>query len=186
MYMHRTTGSRRPNHILFFAAIPPPSIAERVENAWRIAGTRDRFRARTLHMTILPVGGVDDVEPGLVHSLAWLFAGFRFPAFDITLDRLMSWSSGKRRPIVLGKQGESVEVNNLARRLGREVQRLSPTFRFRNKVTPHVTCAYGAGFAGERLLPDTIRWPVRELVLIDSVQGYGLHIPLARWPLRPC
>ena len=182
MTKHMILDWHRPRHILFFAAIPPPLFASHVQQIWPIIGTGDRLRAKTLHMTILPVAGDDVVNPRLVRALTEALAGFSFPVFDISFDRLVAFKAKKKRPIVLRTLETDALVNQLARTVGRALSGTFPNFP-KPKVTPHVTLAYGAGFDEERLLPAPLGWRVRDIALIDSVQGEGRHIHLARWRL---
>lgn len=183
MTRHILSDRRRPRHILFFAAVPPPPFATYVQQIWPIIGTGDRLRDRTLHMTILPVIGEDVVDPWLVRALTGALAGFSFPAFDITFDRLVAFKARKKRPIVLRTPETNAPVDRLAQTVGRALKRVFPAFPKPDRVTPHVTLAYGAGFDGERLLPAPLGWHIRDIALIDSVQGEGRHVQLARWRL---
>jgi len=173
----------RPRHILFFAAVPPPPFIRHVQKIWPLVGTGDRLRDKTLHMTILPVIGDDAVDPGLVRALSGALAGFSFPSFDITFDRIIAFRAKKKRPIVLRTPETDILVDRLARTVGRALTGTFPKFPKPGRVTPHVTLAYGAGFDGERLLPAPLGWRIRDIALFDSVQGEGRHIHLARWRL---
>lgn len=48
--------------------------------------------------------------------------------------------------------------------------------------TPHVTLLYDDRHVAEHAV-DTIRWTVQEFVLVHSLVGQTLYIPLGRWPL---
>lgn len=49
--------------------------------------------------------------------------------------------------------------------------------------TPHVTLLYDDRSVAEQAV-ETICWTAREFVLVHSLIGQTLHVPLARWPLR--
>lgn len=183
MGRHMMLNWPRPRHIFFFAAVPPLPFARHVQQIWPLIGTGDRLRDRTLHMTILPVMGDDVVDPRLVRALTEALAGFRFPSFDITFDRLTAFKAKRKRPIVLTTPETNPLVDQLAQTVGHALRRKFPKFPKPGKLTPHVTLAYGAGFDEERRLPVPLRWRLRDIALIDSVQGEGRHIQLGRWRL---
>src|SRR5690606_11492181 len=171
-------------HFLLFVAIPPPDAAAEMETVWHLAERRDRFRRSTLHMTILPVVRSPQFEPCLAKGLAHAVEGLDFPAFDLVLDLLTTFGQQRRRgrPMVRGggrsDPGPHERCQPLCGRLGgagRAGDRL--------QVTPLVTLAYGKRLAPAGIAVPPVRWRVNELVLIDSLQGLGRHVPLARWPL---
>jgi 2'-5' RNA ligase len=50
------------------------------------------------------------------------------------------------------------------------------------QFTPHVTLLYDDALVAERPC-DAVAWRVREFVLVHSLLGRTVHLPLARWPL---
>lgn len=177
-----------PSHNLFFAAQPPAPVADRIEQVWRLAGTDSHFRASTLHLTVLGVEHAAAIDPWLVDHLRHAMAGFHFAPFTLVFDRLQTFRTSADRhdrrdfPIVLATETRDEAMNAFANALR---QRLFPARRGRVAVTPHVTLAYGPGFAEDRLLASPVRWTVTDITLIDSHVGLTRHVPLGRWPLVP-
>jgi|GEM_PF-2519147 len=169
------------NHAIFFAAVPPEEIKDEIAAAWQIAGTSDRFRRRTLHMSILDVMNTKTVDESLLFSLQNNIANLSLNQFTVVFDRIMAFGGGA---IVLGTADASTEANTLAADLQRQLVRNGIKPKGSVKVTPHVTMAYGARFPETRMLRAPVHWTVTDLVLIDSLFGQGRHVPLARWPLR--
>ncbi|MFC3570304.1 2'-5' RNA ligase family protein [Paracoccus sp. TOH] len=171
-------------HFLLFVVVPPPAVAARIEDAWRLAQRRDRFRRATLHMTILPVIRSPQLAPGMVEALGRPLDGLDFPAFDLVLDQLTTFGPPRRRdrPLVLVGRQESPAPDALCQTLW---QRLAAAGLGapKHRVTPHVTLAYGKPLPPEGIAVPPVHWRVDELTLIDSLQGLGRHVPLARWRL---
>jgi 2'-5' RNA ligase len=54
----------------------------------------------------------------------------------------------------------------------------------KSRYTPHMTLLYDDSLVMERPV-ETMAWTVREFVLVRSLLGQTVHVPLARWPLLP-
>ncbi|GLK64161.1 2'-5' RNA ligase family protein [Paracoccus kondratievae] len=171
-------------HFLLFVAIPPPDVAAEMETVWHLAERRDRFRRSTLHMTILPVLRSPQFEPCLAKGLAHAVEGLDFPAFDLVLDLLTTFGPPRRRdrPLVLAGRQINPAPDALCQQLWQRLAGAGLAVA-RHQVTPHVTLAYGKPLPPAGIAVPPVRWRVNELVLIDSLQGLGRHVPLARWPL---
>ena len=175
-----------PAHKLFFAAIPPQPVVERMAEVWRLSGISAPLRHRVLHMTIQMVAEAEIVDAALAGFLSRPMRDFRFPAFDITLDRIANFGSrsARRRPLVFTARGQEATPNALARAIRRRFAATSWPLRAAG-VTPHVTAAYGRPLPDSLRLVPPIHWRVDELVLIDSLQGLTTHLALGRWTLDP-
>lgn len=173
-----------PAHRLFFAAVPPQPVVERMAQVWRLAGISAPFRRPVLHMTIQMVADAECVDAELARFFCRPMQDFRFPAFDITLDRIANFGSRaeRRRPLVFTTRGQEAAPNALARAIRRRFAGSSWPLRG-GYVTPHVTAGYGRPLPDLLRLVPPIHWHVDELVLIDSLQGLTRHLPLARWRL---
>lgn len=182
--MPSAAPSPRPAHVLFFAAVPPEPVAERIAEAWRGAGTRDGFRAATLHLSLLAAAELDRPDPQVTALLQAAAEGLRSAPFELRFDRIVTFGQGPgNHPIVLTVPERSAAVDGLAAELHRAATDAGLALPRLRRITPHVTLAYGRGFAGRRYLTQPVRWTVQEVTLIDSPQGEGRHIPLGRWPL---
>lgn len=166
----------RPDHVLFFAAVPPPDIKDRMAKAWQTFGTGEAIRYDKLHLSIHAVAGVDHVDPILVKR-AWQAADvLRTAPFILRFDHLATLSGDPGNdPLVLATDSLSRSLKDLAAELHTSCRKLGLTASRSQKVTPHVTLAYGPGFPEKRPLDQPITWAIEEITLIDSHQGKGHH-----------
>lgn len=172
-------------HNVFFAAIPPPDTATMMEAAWRRHGTGAAFRGRTLHLTLLAVDGGPRLDPGRLARARQAGAALASPAFALRFDRLLRLNGRHGPALVLATDAHTEDVRALAEDLHQSAARAGLRLRHPSLSIPHVTLAYGEGLPAPVPLPRPIWWPVREVVLIDSLQGETTHVPLGRWPLQP-
>src|ERR1700722_4861068 len=54
-----------------------------------------------------------------------------------------------------------------------------------SQFTPHITLQYNGRRVEEQFI-EPIRWTVRDFVLVHSLRGRTMHIPLERWRLGEC
>ncbi|WP_333814395.1 2'-5' RNA ligase family protein [Tabrizicola sp.] len=174
----------RSTHAVFFAAVPPPEINARMAEAWRDLGTGETFRRDTLHLSIYAVGDMDDLDPILVKRAGQAVTSLRTAPFTLCLDRLMSYDGRPgNAPLVMATDKASGDLSEIAADLHAACRSMSIAGSRSVKVTPHVTLAYGTGFADIRYLAEPILWRIEEIVLIDSLRGQNRHVHLGRWPL---
>ena len=177
---------RRPAHLLYFAAVPPPEIKSRMASAWKTAGTGEPFRHDTLHLSIFAVAGLDHLDRVLVRRARQAALLLRTGPFPLCFDRLMTFNgSPGNLPLVIATERISSDLNQVAAELRAACHAMSLTASRSARVTPHVTLAYGRGFTGKRRLARPIFWTIDEITLIDSHHGRGRHVPLGRWALPP-
>ncbi len=185
-HQSREVAADRFIHNLYFAAIPPVEIKNRIAAVWQKDGTGEKLRWDVLHLSlqnICPPGVLDRSKVAMAQTAA---SRLRHAEFTLTFDRLMTFGGrAGNRALVLGTDNSNPAANDLAielRRLLAEVGVKCPT---KAKVTPHVTLSYGPGFAGTRFLADPIRWTIQDITLIDSLIGQGRHVHLGTWRLMP-
>lgn len=173
-----------PAHRLCFAVVPPPAVVARMVEVWRLCGISAPLRRSGLRMTIQPVAEAEIVDAALTRFLCRPMQDFRFPGFDITLDRIANFGSrsARPRPLVFCAQGQDATPNALARAIRRRFAPTSWPLRAA-RVLPHVTAAHGRPLPESLRLVPPIHWRVDELLLIDSLQGAAAPVALARWPL---
>lgn len=175
---------RRPDHVLFFAAVPPPGIRDQLAKAWQAMGTGEPIRYDTLHLSIYAVAGVDHLHPMLVQRARQAADALRTVPFTLRLDRLMTFNRDPGNcPLVVTTEDKNHNVNEIAADLHAACRRLGLPGSRSKKPTPHVTLAYGPGFAEARMLAAPILWTIEDVMLIDSLQGQSRHVSLGRWPL---
>lgn len=169
--------------------LPAPQAAEatavldqsRVTEGLRGAAIRpDR-----LHITLIHVGDYANALPGsVVESVRQAAAALAASAFDITLDRVSSFSGapGKHPHVLLGDRGvealKAFRSDLLTAVVRHGVKPLS-----RQEFNPHVTLTYGDQRLPERPIRP-ISWRPTEFVLIHSEVGRSIYHMLGRWPLR--
>lgn len=171
-------------HLLFFAVVPPPDVAERVwalatQLKWAFDLSGRLLNPENLHMTVEPFDVYERLRDDDVALAMRLGDRVAAAPFEFVLDVAMSFRNRHKCPFVLcgteGLQG----FQALQRALWTAI---SPSFKGR-LATPHITLLYDRKSAPKAALDEPIRVPVEELVLIHSLYGSGRHNHLARWRL---
>lgn len=175
---------------LFFAIFPDAAAAVRIAQlAHRLRGEQGLkgkpLETARFHVTLHHLGDYAGLRPDIVAAAVEAAATVAMPPFEAAFDRALSFSVRPgNRPFVL-RGGEGVAAltafqQTLAAALGKS--RLWD--RVKSQYTPHMTLLYDDRVIAE-LPTETVKWTVREFVLVHSLLGKTVHVPLARWPLRP-
>jgi RNA 2',3'-cyclic 3'-phosphodiesterase len=171
-------------HHLYFAAIPPTQIKDRIAAAWQKDGSGGNIRRDVLHLSlqnICPPGLLDPSKVAMAQAAA---NRLRRAAFTLTFDRLMTFGGGVgKRALVLATDNSNPAANDLAVELRRLLAEVGVRCTTTAKVTPHLTLVYGRAFAGTRYLVDPVRWTIQDVTLVDSLIGQSRHVYLGTWPL---
>jgi 2'-5' RNA ligase len=136
------------------------------------------------HVTLEFFGTYRCMPWGLVEQIVRALEGFEFDAFDVAFDAAASFPDKPfNRPLVmLGDVGVEA-LKTFQHRLGTVLAEAGLCEAPHPDYTPHVTLLYDDRIvAPQRIAP--VKWRMREFVLVQSVQGKTLHIPLARWRAR--
>lgn len=175
----------RPTHVVFVAAIPPQEIVDQIADAWHLTGTGGTLHPR-LHLSILAIAGLRaPLDPILIDRVSKSAANLRTGPFELSFDRLLTFGTGTgNRPLVFATDSRSDRPTALARDLQDCLNANGLALPRPRKVIPHITVNYGAPFPETRPLPKPIRWTIRNVSLIDSIQGQSRHVVLGTWPLR--
>jgi 2'-5' RNA ligase len=136
----------------------------------------------TLHVTLAPVGVAASLSDAVFSALRRAAALVDQPAFQVIFDRVSSFKMRGNYALVL-RCGEGLSALTTLHKSLRSAM-AGVGFRAPSGFTPHVTLAYSRGSVSETALAEPIIWTVREFVLAQSLLGEGIHMPLARWPLR--
>lgn len=139
---------------------------------------------KRLHVTLEFFGTYRRMPWGFVEQIVRALDGFQFDAFDVAFDAAASFTDKPfNRPLVLLGEVGVETLKAFQHRLSAALAEAGlcdgpyPDYR------PHVTLLYD-----DRIVPPQrvapVTWRVREFVLVQSVQGKTLHIPLARWRAR--
>jgi 2'-5' RNA ligase len=162
------------------AAAGGAKLARALCDQFRLSG-RPRPQ-ETLHVTLVPVGVAAFLPEAAFSALRRAAALVGQAAFKVIFDRVASFKTGDNYALVL-RCGEGLSALTTLRKSLHSAM-AGVGFRVPSGFTPHVTLAYSRGCVSETVLAEPIVWTVREFVLVQSLLGKGIHIPLARWPLR--
>jgi RNA 2',3'-cyclic 3'-phosphodiesterase len=165
------------------------------ENAARITQLRERLchdsglkgrriAADLLHITLHGIGAYEGLPGAVVERAREAGAAISAKAFDVVLDRAMSFDRKRSGcPLVLRAGNESA-LMAFHQLLGGAMKSVGFR-RVTSQFSPHVTLLYGDRVMAARSI-EAVRWTVRDFVLVQSLRrrGRGKYIHLARWPLR--
>lgn len=184
-------GNPSPTDRLLFAIYPPAEtgihIAQLRQSLTREWGLRGKpIERNRSHVTLLHLGDYEGLPRGIVAaaSEAAAAAAIVEPPFYIAFDRVMSFS-GKpgNLPYVLCGGDGIVALTAFQRILSVAMASAGLKLRHGSKFTPHLTLLFDKYQIPEQAI-ETVGWTVQEFVLVHSLLGRSIHIPLARWPLR--
>lgn len=180
-----------PTDRLFFAIFPDTDTAERIAQlAWRLRGEHGLngklVETERLHVTLHHLGDFVGVPRDIVARAGEAAAAVAMPPFEVTFNRAMSFSGrpDKRPFVLLGGDGLAA-LKAFQRTLGTAMEKAGLKLAKADaNYTPHVTLLYGDLLVAEQAV-ETVAWTAREFVLVRSLLGQGVHVPLARWALHP-
>jgi RNA 2',3'-cyclic 3'-phosphodiesterase len=183
---------KRRSQSVFLALFPDPATADRIieqaSHLRRTHGLTGRLRpVRHLHLSLHHLGRFLEVPPWLVSGTTEICEAItaRVPPFEIALDRVLSFRSGKaRRPFVLASRPDAnPALQAFHYLLGEALARAGLSADGRASLTPHVTMLYDPQMI-EEMAVETVGWRVSELALIGSHVGETKYDWLQRWELR--
>jgi len=180
-------GQPLATDFVFFALLPPrecaPEIvdlAKRSRNDFGLRGTQ--FAPDRFHISLHGFGPYPGLPSALVDKAMMAAASVVAPSFDVVFDRVVSfWSRKSMRPFVLRAGGEVLALSAFHRTLGGVLGHAG--LHVSTHFTPHMTLLYDRVVVPEHEI-ETVRWTVRDFVLIHSLQGQSRYIELGRWPLQ--
>lgn len=164
----------------------PQIVAAREEfqRIERIGG--QPVRPDRLHLTLNCVGDHAELPSDIVEIARHAAGQVRFPPFEVSLDRIGSYTGAGSPGDLITLQGDAgvVGVVRLQRALADQMHKAGlGRFVRRTWFTPHMSLLYGARPATQRLIRP-IRWTARELVLVHSEVGRTRHNSLGEWALQ--
>jgi RNA 2',3'-cyclic 3'-phosphodiesterase len=174
-------------HRLFFAILPDPQAAARIEQLARQLHVehglkRKLLRTEHFHVTLYFIGTYTGFPRHIAAQAQAAAATVAVPAFDVVLDHAGSFHrKGGDRPFVLWG-GDVAALKELHEVLGVALEKAGFKCNLTSSFTPHVTLLYDRHEVDEQAI-EPVRWTAREFVLMDSLVGKSQHVPLARWPL---
>jgi 2'-5' RNA ligase len=168
---------------LFFSIFPDQAAAVRIANtaehfrrAYGLKGAphlTDRF-----HVTVQGLGNYDGLPRSVVAKAIEAGAAVTSRPFEVAFDRVMSFA-GSDALVLRG--GDGVDgIVMFHHDLGVAMRKTG--LNASSQFTPHITLLYDGRRIEEQFV-EPIRWTVRDFVLVHSLRGKTMHIPLERWRL---
>lgn len=178
-----------PTDRLFFAIFPDaPAARCTAETAGRLSDqhglTGRPLAPRRFHVSLHCLGDYAGVPNDIVAKAREAAANLAATPFGLMFDLAGSFAGQRRKlPLVLRSGDSPLPLIAFQRALGEAMARnglgrfVSPLY------TPHMTLLYDARYVEPRPV-EPVGWTVREFVLVRSLLGLTMHIPLARFRLR--
>jgi 2'-5' RNA ligase len=179
----------RPTDRLFFAIYPDAAAAAQIARLAQQLRAEHGLQGKPLkperfHVTLHHLGDYAGLPQDLVAAACGAAAGVAAAPFDITFDRAASFTSAPRnRPFVLRGDGGLAALVAFQQSLGEALKKTVLGRWTKPGFTPHVTLLYDDRSIPEQAVPP-VAWTAHEFVLVHSLIGQTLHVPLARWPLH--
>lgn len=174
---------------LFFAIFPNAGAAAQIATLAQQLREKNGLSGKPLkterfHVTLHHLGDYAGLPKDLVEVACAAAAGIRAAPFNVTFDRAASFSTAPRnRPFVLRGDDGVVPLITFQQTLGDALKKTVLGRWAKPAYTPHVTLLYDDRSVPEQTVP-AVSWTASEFVLIHSLIGQTLHVPLGRWPLR--
>jgi RNA 2',3'-cyclic 3'-phosphodiesterase len=169
---------------LFFATFPDPAAAVRVANiakqfrcAYGLKGApllHHRF-----HVTVNGLGNYDGVPRSVVDKAIAAGGLVTSWPFDVAFDRVTSFAGADALVLCGGDGVDGLLMFQQSLSTAMREAGLHASLQF----TPHITLLYDGRRIEEQFI-EPVRWTVRDFVLVHSLRGETIHIPLKRWRLR--
>ena len=182
-------------HRLFFALLPDDEARKRIATLARLLKNvhqsySELIKPENLHVSMFYVDAWRGPVPeDLLGRAKAAGASVRAAPFQITFNQTGAFANpkvmkGKTYPFVLFGERDAGPALTLRRAIAAAMRQHGLAYAVKDvkSFAPHVTLWWD-----EEIL-DTqptapVAWTVRDLVLVDSVQGTATHNHLARWPL---
>jgi RNA 2',3'-cyclic 3'-phosphodiesterase len=168
---------------LFFSIFPDHAAAV------RIANTAEHFRrayglkgapllTERFHVTVQGLGNYDGLPGSVVAKAIEAGAAVTSMPFEVAFDRATSFAGSDALVLCGGDGVDGIVMFHHALGIAMRKSGLSAGSQF----TPHITLSYDCRRIEEQFI-EPIRWTVRDFVLVHSLRGKTMHIPLERWHL---
>ena len=175
---------------LFFALLPDSSAALKIQGLAREVRHAHDLQCRLiethkLHLSLLHLGNHAGFPASWANAVARAAGKVNFSAFDLHLDRLLTFTGRVREPrplpCVLTASADD-NVRRFHRALVSAMHACGIGVQTR-AFTPHVTMFYDRAVIAEREI-DPVCFRIREFVIVHSRIGSGKPYQLSgRWPL---
>lgn len=178
-----------PTDRLFFALFPDAATAARIRALAEAFCGRHGLAGKLLeperlHITLFHVGDWAGLPADTVQAAQTAAARLRAAPFALSLNQIMSFSPHRARPpLVLKAEGGNAALHEMRAALGRELAKVGLGRCVTAAFEPHVTLSYPPQAAPTETV-EPLGWNAGEFVLVHSLLGKTVHIPLQRWPLQ--
>lgn len=137
----------------------------------------DHFHASLCHL-----GDFPGMPHEVVETVKAAAGEVRMPTFDVVFNRAMSFLR-RKRPLPFVLLGDDGVVGLRALHATVRVTMRRGGFKVRPDFTPHVTLLYDNRPIPEEAV-ETVKWTVRDFVLVHSLLGETRQFRLATFPLQ--
>jgi 2'-5' RNA ligase len=182
--------SRDPgDNSLFFAILPEPAIAARIEKLGGELRTTHRLpgrpiSAKRLRMILTPIADYSILLDYDVTAALRAASTVALPPFEISFNRLQSLGDEGSHPLVL-RCGEGLAAfAGLRKALHTALAATGYAGKAPAGDAPHVTLLDEGKPIDETFLDEPIGWTVQDFALVYSVHGESRQMELGRWPLN--
>jgi 2'-5' RNA ligase len=182
--------SREPgNNSLFFAILPEPDIAARIEALGGTLRANHRLSgrpisAKRLHVTLGLVANYASLLDYDVTAAMQAAATVALAPFEMSFNRLQSFKGRENQPLVLRCGDGLAAFTGLQKSLNVALKATGYEGKSQVGYTPHITLLYDRQPIDETFLEEPIAWTVRDFALVYSVYGESRHTHLGQWPLN--
>ena len=194
LWLPRFEAASKSTDGLFFAIFPDHAAARRIgQVAWHLRNKHclqcEPLQTKRFHVSLYRLGDYFGLPQDVVAQAKEAASSIAAQSFELGFNRAANFSGRcvdpeRRRthPHVLHADDGVPGIIALQRALASAIVQAGLSEKARMNYTPHLTLLYG-----ERRIPEdfieTIRWSVREFVLVHSLLGKTQHVLLARWAL---
>jgi 2'-5' RNA ligase len=169
---------------LFFSVFPDQAaavcianIAEHFRRAYGLNGAP--LLTHRFHVTVHGLGDYDGLPRSVVDKAIAAGAAVTAVPFAVAFDRITSFAGSDALVLCGGDGVDGLVMFQQSLALAMRKSGLHAGLQF----TPHITLLYDGRRIEEQFI-ESIRWTVRDFVLVHSLRGRTKHIALERWPLR--
>jgi 2'-5' RNA ligase len=181
LWLPRFEVASKPTDRLFFAILPDDAAAHRVAQLARSLKSKYQLQGEPLlpkrfHVSLYHLGNYFGLPQDAIARAEEAGSAITLAPFEIGCDRVICFAGRNadpardNYPIVLLARDGIPELTALRHRLAAAMERAGFKSHGNTRFTPHVTLLYDKPH--EISVPvESIRWTVRELVLVHSLLG---------------
>jgi 2'-5' RNA ligase len=168
--------------------VKPDRAAARAADALRAEiGARHGLQGNAVepdrqHVTLHELGSHPELPAGLVERALQAGAAVAAEPFDVEFDRAVGWGAEAHLLALAGAANGLRGLRALQRSVAVAMVDAGLGEWVRHGFRPHISLFYGNKTLPSQAI-EPIRWTIDELLLVESLDGAGVHRVLGRWPL---